>query len=143
MLSRCIDAPRQRVFHVWTQRLPEWWGPYGMTVPICEIELRAGGVFRTVMRAPDGAEYATRGVFLDVVPPERIAFTDAFDPGWVPAPGVFFTGIVTFEALGAGTLYTARARHWTAANCRRHAEMGFYQGWSESLERLVALVMAG
>src|SRR5690349_6661565 len=82
VISRIIDAPREHVFRVWTTRLPEWWGPHGMTTPVCEMDLRSGGIFRTVMRASDGTEYPTRGVFLEVVVPERIVFTDAFDLGW-------------------------------------------------------------
>lgn len=141
ILTRVIDAPRERVFKAWTTRLPEWWGPHGMTTPVCEMDLRPGGVFRTVMRAPDGAEYPTRGVFLEVVEPERIVFTDAFDAGWQPSPEVFFTAITTFEALPGGrTNYTARALHWTVANREKHEKMGFYQGWGESLDRLAALV---
>ena len=89
ILSRLFDAPRERVFAAWTQQLPQWWGPHGMTTPVCEMDLRPGGVFRTVMRAQDGTEYSTRGIFLEVVPPERIAFTDAFDPGWIPRPDAF------------------------------------------------------
>src|SRR5688572_20703319 len=80
VLSRIIDAPRRRVFEAWSRHLPKWWGPHGMTTPVCEIDLRPGGIFRTVMRAPDGSEYPTRGVFLEVLAPERIVFTDAFDP---------------------------------------------------------------
>lgn len=141
-LTRIIDAPRERVFHAWTQHLPEWWGPYGMTTPVCEMDLRPGGVFRTVMRAPDGTEYPTRGIFTEVVPNERIVFTDAFDAGWIPNPAAFFTAIVTFEALPAGrSRYTARALHWTAENCARHEQMGFHQGWGESLDRLVRCIM--
>jgi uncharacterized protein YndB with AHSA1/START domain len=114
-----------------------------MTTPFCEMELRPGGGFRTIMRAPDGTEYPTRGVFLEVVPDERIVFTDAYDAGWVPNPDVFFTAITTFEALPGGkTRYTARARHWTVANRERHEKMGFHQGWGESLDRLVALATA-
>lgn len=142
VISRIIDAPRERVFQVWTTRLPDWWGPHGMTTPVCEMDLRPGGVFRTVMRASDGAEYPTRGVFLEVVAPERIVFTDAFDPGWEPHPDAFFTGIATFEALsGNRTQYTARALHWTTANREKHEKMGFHQGWGESLDRLVAIVL--
>ncbi|HVW21074.1 MAG TPA: SRPBCC family protein [Opitutaceae bacterium] len=141
VLCRIIEAPRERVFQAWTRRLPEWWGPHGMTTPVCEMDLRPGGIFRTVMRAPDGAEYPTQGLFLEVAAPERIVFTDAFGPGWEPAPGIFFTAVVTLEALpGERTRYTARALHWTAENRRRHEEMGFHQGWGESLERLAALV---
>jgi uncharacterized protein YndB with AHSA1/START domain len=142
VISRIIDAPRERVFQTWTRRLPEWWGPYGMTTTVCMMDLRTGGVFRTVMRASDGTEYPTRGIFLEVIPPERIVFTDAFEPGWETHPDAFFTGIATFDALpGARTKYTTRALHWTVANREKHERMGFHQGWGESLDRLAAAVM--
>jgi uncharacterized protein YndB with AHSA1/START domain len=140
-LSRIVAAPRERVFRAWTTQFPLWWGPHGMTTPFCEMDLRPGGVFRTVMRAPDGTEYPTKGVFLEVVAPERIVFTDAFGPGWLPDPDAFLTAITTFEDLGGNrTQYTARALHWTVANRKKHEKMGFHQGWGESLDRLVALV---
>lgn len=140
VLTRIIDAPRERVFKAWTTQLSQWWGPHGMTTPFCEMDLRPGGIFRTVMRAPDGTEYPTKGVFLEVVAPERIVFTDAFGPGWEPDPDAFFTAITTFENLGGKTKYTARALHWTAANREAHEKMGFHQGWGESLDRLAALM---
>jgi uncharacterized protein YndB with AHSA1/START domain len=141
VLTRVIDAPRERLFRAWTTRFKEWWGPHGMTTPFCEMDLRPGGVFHTVMRAPDGAEYPTKGVFLEVVENERIVFTDAYDTGWQPSADIFFTAVTTFEALPGGqTKYTARALHWTVANREKHEKMGFHQGWGESLERLVALV---
>jgi uncharacterized protein YndB with AHSA1/START domain len=140
-LERLIDAPRERVFHAWTTQLPLWWGPHGMTTPVCEMDLRPGGIFRTVMRAPDGSEYPTCGVFLEVSPPERIVFTDAFAPGWIPDAEAFFTAVTTFAQAGVGrTRLTAQARHWTVANREKHEKMGFYQGWGESLDRLAALV---
>lgn len=139
-LSRVAEVPRARLFKVWVTRLSEWWGPHGMTMPFCEMDLRTGGVFQTIMRAPDGTEYPTRGVFLEVVENERIVFTDAFGPGWVPSTEIFFTAITTFEAVSGGrTKLTARALHWTAESRDRHEKMGFYQGWGESLDRLVAL----
>ncbi|MFH1496373.1 MAG: SRPBCC family protein [Verrucomicrobiota bacterium] len=140
-LTREIDAPPALVFKAWTQHLAEWWGPHGMTTPFVEMDLRPGGVFRTIMRAPDGTEYPTKGVFLEVVENEKVVFTDAFLPGWEPSPDVFFTAITTFDALPGGrTRYTARALHWTVSNCEAHAKMGFDQGWGESLDRLVAFV---
>ena len=140
VLKRIIPAPRERVFHAWTTRLAEWWGPHGMTTPFCEMDLRPGGVFRTIMRAPDGTEYPTQGVFLEIVAPERIVFTDAFGPGWAPEPEPFFTAVTTLEDFGGKTRYTARALHWTAANRAKHERMGFHQGWGESLDRLAALL---
>jgi uncharacterized protein YndB with AHSA1/START domain len=141
-LTRLIDAVPARVYSAWTVRFKEWWGPHGMTTPRCEMDLRAGGVFRTVMRAPDGAEYQTRGVFLEVVPNERIVFTDAFDPGWHPHPDIFFTAITTFEDRPGGrTQLTARALHWTEESRERHEQMGFVQGWGESLDRLETIAI--
>jgi len=140
-LTRIIAAPRERVFRAWTTRLAHWWGPRGMTTTVHEMDLRPGGVFRTGMRAPDGTDYPTKGVFLEVVEPERIVFTDAFDADWAPSPDPFFTAITTFEALPDGrTKYTARALHWSVANREKHEQMGFYQGWGESLDRLASLV---
>lgn len=144
VLTRVIAAPPARLYRAWTSRLPLWWGPHGMTTPFCEMELRPGGSFRTIMRAPDGTEYTTRGVFLEIVENERIVFTDAYAPGWEPSPDAFFTAITTFEALPGGrTRYTARALHWTAANREKHEKMGFHHGWGESLDRLAALVTTG
>src|SRR4051812_41699158 len=94
VLRRLISAPPAAVYATWTQRLPEWWGPHGMTTPFHELDLRPGGEFRTRMRAPDGREYATHGVFLEVTPNERLVFTDAFGAGWTPSPDTFFTAIV-------------------------------------------------
>ena len=112
-----------------------------MTTPLCEMQLWVGGLFRTVMQAPDGTEYPNQGVFLEIVPPERFVFTDAFGLGWVPSNRAFMTVVVTFEDAQQGkTQYTARAWHWNAADCLAHEEMGFHRGWGESLDRLVALV---
>ena len=141
VIARVIDAPRERVFEAWTTRFREWWGPHGMCTPFCEMDLRPGGVFRTVMRAPDGTEYPTKGVFLEVLAPERIAFTDAFEPGWQPSTDAFFTAIITFESLGDSTRLTARELHWTVRHREIHERMGFHQGWGESFDRLAAIVL--
>jgi uncharacterized protein YndB with AHSA1/START domain len=140
VISRIIDAPREEVFKAWIdpRQLAQWWGPYGMSTPVCEMDLRPGGVFRTVMRAPDGTEYPTKGVFLEIVPPERIVFSDAFEPGFQPVAEPFMTAIITFEALDDRTRYTARALHKSVSDREKHQHMGFYQGWNESLDRLSA-----
>jgi uncharacterized protein YndB with AHSA1/START domain len=141
VIRRIVAAPRDRLFHAWHSRLSDWWGPHGMTTRVVEMQLRPGGAFCTVMRAPDGTEYPTRGVFLEVTEPVRIVFTDAFDPNWKPHPDIFFTAITTFESLTGGrTSCVARALHWTVENRERHERMGFHEGWGESLDRLAALV---
>lgn len=140
VLTRDVDVAPDRLFRTWTQRLPEWWAPRPLTTPVCELDLRPGGTLRTVMRAPDGTEYPTSGVFLEIVENRRIVLTDAFGPGWEPNPAVFFTAVVTLEPLPGGhTRYTARALHWTEENRRKHEAMGFHQGWGQVLDQLVAL----
>ena len=141
-ITRLIDAPCKKVFRAWTEPelLRQWWGPHGMTTSECEMQLWVGGLFRTVMRAPDGTEYPNQGVFLDIQAPRRIVFTDAFGPDWVPSPRAFMTAVISLEDLHGKTRYTARALHWSAADCAAHEEMGFHQGWGESLDRLVQLV---
>ncbi len=141
VISRIIDAPRDRVYQAWTRRLAEWWGPHGMTTRVLVMDLKPGGAFRTVMRAPDGTEYPTSGVFLEIVENERIVFTDGYEPGWLPAEDHFMTAMITLEPVAGGkTRYTARALHKSVADRERHEEMGFYQGWGECLDQLAALV---
>lgn len=141
-ISRLIDAPRTKVFRAWTEPelFAQWWGPHGMTTPICEMELWVGGLFHTVLRAPDGSEYPSQGVFLEIFAPQRIVFTDAFRPGWIPSKKAFMTVIVTLDDVHGHTRYTARALHWSATDCQVHEEMGFHRGWGESLDRLVDVV---
>jgi uncharacterized protein YndB with AHSA1/START domain len=67
------------VFKAWTEpaHLARWWGPKGFTNPICEVDLRVGGAWRIVMRAPNGAEYPGGGVYREIVKPERLVFTNS------------------------------------------------------------------
>lgn len=141
-LSRIVEAPRETVFRLATdpRQLTHWWGPHGYSVPEVEMELRAGGLFRSVMRAPDGTLYPSSGSFLEVVPPERFVFTDGYEPDFRPAPQHFMTGVFLFEALGPHrTRVTARAMHRDAEDRAKHEEMGFYDGWGQMLDRLAAL----
>lgn len=145
VMRRVIAAPRERVFAIWTDptRLTDWWGPHGMTVPEWEMDLRPGGAFRTLMRDGQGNEYPFGGVFLEVVAPERIVFTDAYGPGWMPSAKPFTTAVITLVDLGEGrTEYVGRARHWTEADRDHHAAMGFHDGWGQSVDRLKALAEA-
>ena len=103
----------------------KWWGPHGMTTPECEMQLWVGGLFRTLMRTADGTEYDNQGVFLEIVAPRRLVFTDAFPPGWVPAAKAFMTAVVTFDDEHGKTRYTARALHWNAEDCRATKKWAF------------------
>ena len=142
-LTRVIDAPRALVWEAWTnpEHLKTWWAPAPITTPECELDVRPGGIFRTLMRGPDGAEYPGTGVFLEVVDQERIVFTDALEPGWWPAKEPFMTAIITMADEGGSTRYTARVRHKDEADRARHEEMGFHEGWGTCLDQLAALAV--
>jgi uncharacterized protein YndB with AHSA1/START domain len=88
VLSRLIDASREKLFRAWTDPalLKQWFAPLPYTTPVAEIDLRPGGANLMVMRGPEGNEFPNRGVYLEVVPNERLVFTDAYTKGWEPAP---------------------------------------------------------
>jgi uncharacterized protein YndB with AHSA1/START domain len=93
-----------------------------------------------VMKTPDGQEMPNRGVYLEVVPNEKLVFTDAYASPWTPSERPFMTVILTFDDLGGGqTRYTARVRHWSVADREQHEQMGFHQGWGLCADQLAAL----
>jgi len=142
VLTRIIDAPREKLFAAWTQPelLKQWFAPLPYTTPRVEIDLRAGGSSLVVMRDPSGREFPNRGVYLEVAPNERLVFTDAFTSAWQPSEKPFMTGVLTFENHNGKTKYTARVRHWTVADREAHEKMGFYEGWGKCTDQLAALV---
>jgi uncharacterized protein YndB with AHSA1/START domain len=141
-LTRMIDAPRELVFRAWTdpELLKRWFAPLPWTTSHAELDVRPGGANLVVMRSPDGTEFPNRGVYLEIVPNERIVFTDAYTEAWKPSEKPFFTAILTFEDVGGKTRYTARARHWNAADREAHEKMGFHEGWGQCADQLADTV---
>jgi uncharacterized protein YndB with AHSA1/START domain len=92
VFTRVLDAPRSLVFDAWTkpEMLKHWFGPRGWSLVVCEIDLRVGGRWRFVLRGPDGAEIGMRGVYREIVRPERTVYTETFDhiPGQSLVTGV-------------------------------------------------------
>ncbi|HJW55345.1 MAG TPA: SRPBCC family protein [Burkholderiaceae bacterium] len=142
VLSRMIDAPREKVFKAWTDPalLKQWFAPSPWTTPVAELDVRPGGASLIVMRGPDGNEFPNRGVYLEVVENKRLVFTDAYTTAWEPSAKPFMTAILTFEEEGGKTRYTARVRHWTVADREAHERMGFHQGWGQCTDQLAALM---
>lgn len=140
-VTRLIHADPRTVYRVWTERTAEWWAPKPYTTPVVELDLRPGGIGRMDMRAPDGTDMPHQGVFLEVVPNEKIVFTNALKAGWIPADP-FMVVIVTFEPEGQGTRYTARVRHWSEERMKQHEAMGFHEGWGIVTGQLAALAEA-
>jgi uncharacterized protein YndB with AHSA1/START domain len=83
-LTRLFDAPRHLVFEVMTrpEHVARWWGILGegYSVPVCEIDLRPGGAWRWVARTPKGQLVAFSGVYREIAPPDRLVFTEIFEP---------------------------------------------------------------
>ena len=98
VITRVFDAPRRLVWEAWTspEHLPRWMlGPPGWAMPVCEIDLRPGGAWHYVWRHENGTEMAMRGVYQEVVPPERLVSTDSWGGDW---PETLNTLLLTEEA---------------------------------------------
>ena len=137
-ISRVIAAPRAIVWRCWTEPelIKQWFTPRPWTTPVVEIDLRAGGASYMLFRGPNGEEFPNRGVYLEVVPQQRLVFTDAYVEAWVPSAEPFMTAIASFADEDGGTRYEARVRHWSEAAMRRHEEMGFHTGWGQATDQL-------
>jgi uncharacterized protein YndB with AHSA1/START domain len=131
ILTRDIKAPPEVLWKCWTmpEHLVQWFVPRPHRVTACRLDLRPGGACNTTFDI-DGTEMQNNGVYLEVVPNERLVFTDTYTEGWKPSPDPFMTAIITFEDLGDGsTRYTAVARHRSKEAAETHREMGFHDGW--------------
>ncbi|MCC5965348.1 MAG: SRPBCC family protein [Natronohydrobacter sp.] len=129
--TRSINAPRHLLWECWTtpEHIRKFFVPRPHGIDACEIDLRVGGRFNTIMNV-EGNLIRNEGVYLEVVEGERLVFTDTYSEGWKPAADPFMTAIIEFADDGkGGTTYTATARHRSAAARQSHEDMGFYDGW--------------
>ena len=142
VLTRTFNAPPEKVFRAWTEPelLTQWFAPLPWTTPRAELDVRPGGTNFIVMRSPEGEDFPSAGVYLEVVKNERLVITDAYTRAWEPSSQPFMTIILTFEDIGGKTRYTARVLHWTAADRERHEQMGFHQGWGQCADQLAELL---
>jgi uncharacterized protein YndB with AHSA1/START domain len=152
VITRIFDAPRELVYKVWTdpRHVKNWWGPKPFTNPVCEIDLQPGGRFHYVMRSPDGMDFPMKGTFIEIVPNERLVYSDdAYEQTdfWKMAIGdkveddVDFSTMtsrvtVIFDDLGGKTKLTLTTHF--ATNGVRDAMIGMQmaEGWTQSLEKL-------
>ncbi len=141
-LERIVAVSPDLVWRAWTEpeHLVHWFTPAPWRTTACEIDLRPGGIFRTVMQSPDGEEVDNTGCYLLVEPGRQLVFTDALLPGFRPTESSFMTASIVIEAHSDGSKYTAIARHKSEADRQSHVDMGFHDGWSKALDQLVAYV---
>jgi len=144
VLERTVDVPRELVWTAWTTpaHIRHWFVPKPWSITDCEIDLRPGGIFRTTMRSPDGQEFPNIGCYLEIVPNERLVFTDTLLPGYRPSQNPFFSAILTLEPQGSGTRYTAYAIHKDEDGRKKHEEMGFHDGWGTVVSQMVEYIKA-
>lgn len=142
VITRLIKASPENVYAAWTtpELIVQWFAPKPWTTARAELDVRPGGSSLVVMRSPEGEEMPCPGVYLEVVPGQKIVSTDAYVRAWEPSAKPFMTLVLTFEPEDGQTRYTARVLHWTAADREQHEQMGFHEGWAQCTEQLAALV---
>lgn len=148
VIDRILDAPPELIWQMWTEpeHVMRWWGPAGFTSPECQIDLRVGGKYLFCMESPEGVRYYTTGVYKELVPYERIVYTDqlADADGNVVLPSYYNMGdnfptelevIVTLEDLGGRTKMTMTQVGMTSD----YAHTGAEEGWNGSFDKLAQL----
>lgn len=142
VLSRLIDAPRDKVYRCWTEPdlLKQWFAPQPFTTSEARLDVRPGGANVVTMQSHDGLKFPNAGIYLEVIPNERLVLTDAFTAGWSPKDGPpFMVAIISFADEAGKTRYEARVRHWTAEARIQHETMGFHKGWGQCADQLEEL----
>jgi len=138
VITRVFDAPRELVFKAWTEpeRVAQWWGPRDFTIPVCELDVRPGGAILMHMHGPDGGVYPMKGVFHEIVVPERLVFTTRAFEDQDGNPQLDALHTVTFADLGGKTKLTLQARVVRSTPEVAWALAGMEEGWVQALERL-------
>jgi uncharacterized protein YndB with AHSA1/START domain len=133
-MSRVFDAPRDLVFeaHSSAEHMRNWWGPRNYETISAEVDFRPGGKWRVVQRGPDGDEYAFRGEFREIVPPERITWTFEFEG----APGQISVETVSFEERDGKTTVSVISDLGSKEARDAMLESGMAEGADETYDRL-------
>jgi len=145
VMVRSFDAPVEDVYRLWTDSalVGRWWGIKGSTIPRCELDVRVGGKWRIDMQAPNGKIYPNAGEYLEVVPNERLVYTDVPDPTiaeWRGEPPQPRRNVVRFVQQDGRTVVTLEIHFATAADRERMLALGMQHGLGQALDRLEALI---
>ena len=142
VIDRVLPVSPEKIYRAWTTaaHIKRWFVPRPWHVSDCELDLRPGGRFFTVMNGPNGERFENMGCYLEVVPNERLVFTDTLLPGFRPSPNPFFTAFLILEPHPDGARYIAIARHGNPETCQKHEQMGFHNGWNVVVDQLVEAI---
>ncbi|MEA2632622.1 MAG: hypothetical protein QOE66_2841 [Chloroflexota bacterium] len=143
VFERTFDAPRELVWKAFTdpKLVPRWWGPHGTTTTVVEMDVRPGGTWRYISRAPDRDDVVFHGEYLAVEPPERFKWTFLFEVegfGDQGGPGTY-----TFEDVDGKTRVTAISHFGSAEEMDGALATGMIKGAIETWDRLEALLAEG
>lgn len=144
-LIRHLKASPAKIWRCWTEPalLEQWFAPKPVVTRDVEIDLRPGGSFKNTMDVPDHGTMISHGCILEVVPQQKLVWTDLLQGGFRPAGETFgFTAIILLEPEGEGTLYRAIALHRTPDQRKSHEDMGFHAGWGTAAAQLDELAGA-
>lgn len=136
-IEKVFNAPIQLVWDAWTQsdHIVKWWAPPGMSISVIEHNFLVGGKWKYSMPMPDGSEFISEGVYSEITPLKKIVTSADFKP---MTENVELHA--TFETAGDQTQFTFSVVHASEEYCKQQEEMGFYNGWGSTLERLAALL---
>jgi len=131
---RFSRAPPALVFRAWTDadHPRHWWGPSWMTLTVCEIDLRVGGSYRFVHRAPDGQEHGVHGVHREIDPPRRLVSSFVYEG----TPQHEAVDAIDLEEADGGTLLRGRSLHDSIEARDRHVAAGMGEGMTDAHRRL-------
>lgn len=138
-ITRVFNAPRSLVFKVWTQpeHFSRWLGPKDFTTIGCQMNVQVGGMYRACIRSPEGTDHWMQGVYREVIEPERLVFTFAWeDENSQPKHETLVT--VIFTEQNNQTLMTFHQAIFESTESRN----SHHSGWSECFDRLATYLTA-
>ena len=139
-LTRTFTAPRALVWQAWTDRkmMAQWFGPRGFTSSVPELDVRVGGALRIIMHGPDGNDYPMKGVFREVIVPERLVFTNIaiYNDGKHLLEG---ETAATFAEKGGKTILTLKTHAVGLVPIAPQMLAGMEAGWTQSIDKLEEL----
>ena len=136
-VSRTLHAPREIVFAAWSSadHVKRWFAPAGYAVPEARVEMRVGGPFEVLMRAPDGVEHRVRGTFVEVSQPDRLKLDLVVEDARGHALFRAYTEVNFSDALGGTRLDVTQTYEVIDPDAAWMAE-GAPQGWAQTLDKL-------
>jgi uncharacterized protein YndB with AHSA1/START domain len=136
-MTRVLSAPRARVFKLFADadRVAEWWGPRGFSIPSIDFAPRAGANYRIEMRPPEGESFYLTGTFLEVDAPSRLAFSFEWEPA--DPDDQETVAQLSFNSIDDSTeVVLAQGQFRTEERRALHRD-----GWTESFDKIGELLL--